>query len=157
MVEDIKAIQQEVKDRYGSPRIHRELRRRGTQAVPVHDGLQAQSSGGGKPAEPRVRGSRSEQDVGVGHHVHSDGREMAVPVFDPGPSLPPGSGLVDEPADDERSGGKGSTDDGAASQAAEGVDFALGPRVAILQPRVSAVGTALRDPTEHEPQRRLLG
>jgi putative transposase len=30
LIEDIKAIQQEVKDRYGSPRIHRELLRRGT-------------------------------------------------------------------------------------------------------------------------------
>jgi putative transposase len=31
LVEDIKVIQQEVKDRYGSPRVHRELRRRGKQ------------------------------------------------------------------------------------------------------------------------------
>jgi transposase InsO family protein len=32
LVEDIKAIHQQVKDRYGSPRIHRELRRRGVRA-----------------------------------------------------------------------------------------------------------------------------
>jgi transposase len=35
---------------------------------------------------------------------------MALPVFDPGPSLPSGGGLVDEFADDERSGGEGSAD-----------------------------------------------
>jgi putative transposase len=31
LIKDIKAIQQEVKDRYSSPRIHRGLRRRGRQ------------------------------------------------------------------------------------------------------------------------------
>jgi hypothetical protein len=82
---------------------------------------------------------------------------MALPVFDPGPSLPPGGGLVDEFADDERSGGEGSADGDDASQAAAGIDLPLGPGFAILQPRVSTLGTVLWHPAEYEPQRRLPG
>jgi len=95
--------------------------------------------------------------VGVGHHLHPDGRGVAVSVYGPGSALAQGRGVVDEPQDKKRAGGAGVDDGSDGSQTTQGVDFSFRSGLPILQPYISQVDEPVRDAAEHEPQRGLLG
>ena len=90
LVETISSIRKDSKGRYGSPRVTRELKRRGhrgwTQprgssdegewssgpsqtAVSVHDELRSYPSGGRERPEPAIRRHRAECRVGERHHL----------------------------------------------------------------------------------------
>ena len=90
----IRAIHEELKGAYGSPRMIRELRGHGVpaskerierlmwvhgirarhkRAVQSHDGLEAQPAGGCEPAESGLHAIRPESDVDIGHHLSVDG------------------------------------------------------------------------------------
>ena len=78
-------------------------------------------------------------------------------MYDHGPALAQGRGVVDEPQDKKRAGDAGADDGSDGSQTTQGVDFSFRSGLTILQPCISQVDEPVRDAAEHEPQRGLLG